>query len=237
MPNPLVSIVAEAKAWLDERQYPRNATVRTLRATEYIDHNGARLKNMHRSETELCDLLAGIVVTRNCRSVLEIGTLFGFSTLHLADALEITGGRVKTIDMRVAKRKWGTGEDVENIHELALRLATESGLGSRIDFVSGRSDVLMPKLALEGQQFDLIFIDGSHSRYVVTLDVLNALNLLSDGGLIVFDDVSENVALREYNHGGPNSILAPFIASGRFHMLPLSYNTLLMQPEASQRVV
>jgi predicted O-methyltransferase YrrM len=230
MQNPLVSIVNDAKAWLATADYPRNETVRRLRVSEFIEHDDVQLKNMHRSETDLCDLLAGLVVTRSCRSVLEIGTLFGFSTLHLAEALEGSGGKVSTIDMRVAKRKWGTGEYVENIHELALRLAKESGLQNRIEFVSGRSDVVMPKLVLKGEQFDLIFIDGSHSRFVVTLDVLNALNLLSDDGIVVFDDVSENVALRDYNHGGPNSILAPFIASGRFHMLPLSYNTLLMQP-------
>lgn len=230
MRNPLIDIIKEAKIWLTATDYPLNETVRRLRTSTFIEHNGVKLKNMHRSETELCDLLAGLVVTQRYRSVLEIGTLFGFSTLHLAEALDGTGGMVRTVDMRVARRKWGTGEEVENIHELALRLAQESGLESRIEFISGRSDVVMPKLALDGHQFDLIFIDGSHSRYVVTLDVLNALNLLDDDGVIVFDDVSENVALRDYNYGGPNSILAPFIASGRFHMLPLSYNTLLMKP-------
>lgn len=231
MRNPLIEIVNSARTWLTTANFPANELVRRLRTSNFIEHNGAQLKNMHRSEVELCDLLAALVATRECRAVLEIGTLFGFSTLHIAEAIRMTGGRVRTVDMRVAKRKWGTGEEVENIHDLALRLAKESGLDPYIDFVSGRSDVVMPKLALEGHQFDLVFIDGSHSRYVVTLDVLNAINLLSEGGLIVFDDISENVALRDYNHGGPNSILAPFIASGCFHMLPLTYNTLLMQPK------
>lgn len=230
MRNPLVRMVREAKEWLSRAEFPRNETVRSLRSQEFIEHNGVQLKNMHRSETELCDLIAALVVTRGYRSVLEIGTLFGFSALHIAEALDRTGGKLRTVDMRVAKRKWGTGEEVENIHELAIRLAKDANLEHRIDFVSGRSDVVMPRLVLDEHQYDIVFIDGSHSRYVVTLDVLNAINLLADGGVVVFDDVSENVALRDYNHGGPNSILAPFIASGQFHMLPLSYNTLLMQP-------
>lgn len=211
--------------------FPSNPTIIELRNSEYIRHNDVFLKNMHRSEVSLCDTIAGLIIFNKFKDILEIGTLFGFSTLHIAEALKINGGgKISTIDIRIANRKWGTGEEVENIHELAIKLAAEAGLSEYINFISGRSDVEMPKLCFSENKFDLIFIDGSHSRYVVTLDLLNALNILKPGGLIIFDDISENVALREYNVGGPNSILGPFIASGRFHMLPLSYNTLLMQP-------
>ena len=67
MRNPLIDIIKEAKIWLTATDYPLNETVRRLRTSTFIEHNGVKLKNMHRSETELCDLLAGLVVTQRVR--------------------------------------------------------------------------------------------------------------------------------------------------------------------------
>ena len=225
----LIAGVHHALNWAQTSQFPKNQVVRELRASESIVHKGANLKNAHRSDNKLCDLLAGLIVTKGYKNVLEIGTLFGFSTLHLAEAVEVTGGRVTTIDLRVGSRTWITGETVENIHEYALNAAVSSGLDKHIEFISGRSDVEMPKMTLAGRTFDLVFIDGSHSKYVVALDLINALNLLSPAGTVVLDDVSENVALRDYNHGGPNEVLMHLLGSAECHMLPVTYNTMLIR--------
>lgn len=226
----LVENVVAAREWVKDSEFPLNPITRKLRSSDFIEHNGQNLKNAHRSEDQLCDTVSGLIATRGYRQVLEIGTLFGYSTLHFAEAVALNGGGVTTIDMRVKSRKWITGEIVENIHEFAISSARESGLESVITFISGRSDVAMPNLTIEKRQFDLIFIDGSHSKHIVTLDLINAFNLLSEDGLIILDDISENVALREYNHGGPNTVLMHLIGSFTHVLLPLSYNTLIVKP-------
>lgn len=233
MHNELASLVEHvnaAREWVKDSEFPLNPVTRRLRSSDFIEHNGQKLKNAHRSEDQLCDVVSGLIATRGYREVLEIGTLFGYSTLHFAEAATFNGGGVTTIDMRVKSRKWITGESVEDIHEFAISSAQESGLESVITFISGRSDVVMPNLTIEQKRFDLIFIDGSHSKYIVTLDLINAFNLLSADGLIILDDISENAALREYNHGGPNTVLMHLIGSPNHVLLPLSYNTMIVKP-------
>jgi predicted O-methyltransferase YrrM len=83
-------------------------------------------------------------------------------------------------------------------------------------------------LVLEGREYDLVFIDGSHSRYTVTLDIINSVNLIRAGGIIVLDDVSEGIAVKDFHHGGPNSVLPALLASGRFDLISPSQNTMLV---------
>lgn len=44
-------------------------------------------------------------------------------------------------------------------------------------------------LLLEKQKFDLIWIDGAHGYPFVTIDIINALRLCEDNGLIMCDDI------------------------------------------------
>ena len=52
------------------------------------------------------------------------------------------------------------------------------------------------------ETFDLIWIDGAHFDPVVTMDLINSLNLLSDKGLILCDDIRKskkcNMAINQY---------------------------------------
>lgn len=227
MSNPLVQILKESKEWIAANKFPENKTTRTLRQEKSFVHQGVRLGTLHRTLDQLCDLMAGVIVTRSMKRVLEIGTLFAYSTLHLAEATSkvVGGGTVDTIDYRLPKRKWATGEEVVNIHEAALKFTNEAGYDDVIKFHSGRSDALMPEMVDDGRKFDLIFIDGSHSKYVVALDVINSINLLEDGGLIFMDDIGENIATK--NNGGPNEVVLSLLASGQFDILPISANTLV----------
>ena len=231
--NALVDAVNESLRWVADHGFPRNPVTKRLRSSDFITHRGQKLRNAHRSSDALCDILAGLTATQRYANVLEIGTLFGYSALHLGEAASGHGGHVTSIDLRVKRRKWVTGEFVEDIHELAIANVEEADLTGFITLMSGRSDVLMPQLTLAKRSFDLIFIDGSHSSHIVVLDVINALNLISERGVIILDDVSENVALRPHTHGGPNQVLMHLVGGQRFWMLPLSYNTLLLQPRAA----
>ena len=133
-----------------------------------------------------------------------------------------------TIDLWQKERKWGDDGVVENIHEYAHKLLKDAGLSSFVTFKQGNSNTEMPKLWFDEMSFDLIFIDGGHSSFVFTLDLINALNLISKGGAIILDDIGANVALREYNYRGPNSIIANLIGMPNFELFCLSHNTAVL---------
>ena len=54
--------------------------------------------------------------------------------------------------------------------------------------LKGRSLDQLPSLIETGEQFDIIYIDGSHATLDVLLDVTLCWRLLPRGGLLIFDD-------------------------------------------------
>jgi predicted O-methyltransferase YrrM len=74
------------------------------------------------------------------KSVLEIGTLGGYSTIRFAGA----GAKVTSIEINPKHRKVA----LENVDGLDVEVI----LGAALD--------VLPKLAEEGRQFDMVFIDA-----------------------------------------------------------------------------
>ena len=123
-------------------------------------------------------LLSLLVRMQPARTVLEIGTLGGYSTIWMAGALP-PGGRLVTLEAdpehaRVAR---------ENIER--------AGLGAVVDVRQGPALDTLPKLASEGAgPFDLVFIDADkpgNAEYFAW-----ALRLSRSGSLIVVDNVVRN---------------------------------------------
>ncbi|MFI5679474.1 O-methyltransferase [Streptomyces cellulosae] len=121
---------------------------------------------------KLLQLLAQI---QGARTVLEIGTLGGYSTIWLARALP-ADGRLVTLeyDPRHA--------------EVATRNIARAGLDTLVEVRVGPALESLPQLADENPApFDLVFIDadkGNNPHYVEW-----ALKLTSAGSLIVLDNV------------------------------------------------
>ena len=124
--------------------------------------------------------MGGLVAMRGCRDILEIGTLLGYSALHLAEAAG-EDGHVDTVDIRKPERTWGSGDVVRDLHLTTIRLIEESGLAERITLHAGNSAEILPAMVLDGRSFEFIYIDGDHRRPSVTLDFINAFNLLAPG--------------------------------------------------------
>ncbi|HTN96878.1 MAG TPA: O-methyltransferase [Nordella sp.] len=109
------------------------------------------------------------------RSVLEIGTLGGYSTIWLARALP-KDGRVVTLE-------------AEPRHaEVARANFKRARLGAMIDVRLGKGLDLLPKLAAEKRPpFDFVFIDADKENIP---DYFTwALKLTRPGGIIVVDNV------------------------------------------------
>lgn len=134
------------------------------------------------------------------RSVLEFGTLGGYSTIWLARALP-PGGRVVTIE---ANHQYA---------ELAQANIERAGLNDVIVVRVGRGLEILPQLAAEADhEFDFIFIDADKQS---TPDYFAwALELSHPGSLIVADNVIRDGAV-----GDPASEDAAAQGSRRFHEL------------------
>lgn len=105
------------------------------------------------------------------KEVLEIG--IGHHAFSTTIFLEESAANLTTID----KGDWG-GYGQKYAEELP----------SRYTFIGGRSEIEMPRLAKEGKQYDLIYIDGDHAYEGCKADILNAQKLLTKDGIIVMDD-------------------------------------------------
>ncbi|MFF1544287.1 O-methyltransferase [Streptomyces sp. NPDC058291] len=124
------------------------------------------------NQGKLLQLLAEI---QGARSILEIGTLGGYSTIWLARALPADGRLVSLeYDPRHA--------------EVANRNIARAGLDKLVEVRIGAALESLPLLADENPPpFDLVFIDADKANNASYLEW--ALKLTSVGSLIVVDNV------------------------------------------------
>ena len=111
--------------------------------------------------------------------VLEIGTLFGYSTIHLTRGLP-DGGRVTTLEIDEATA------------QVARRNLETAGVADRVDVVV--CDALDYLTGLPAETFGLIFIDADKKSYPLYLQ--HCFPLLEPGGLLIADDA---FALGDYD--------------------------------------
>ncbi len=236
-PPSLAQTLRAAEAATAGRAYPGNPVLRDLIERRTFTHNGRIYRAAHRLEDFVCETMGRLVLAQGLQSCLEVGTLFGFATLFLAEAVAATGGQVDTVDIRPAQLHWdrhraSEPQTIENVHEVAERLLAESGLAAQVRLLAGDSNAVLPNLIREGRRYELALVDGAHDFPSVLLDVIAVDNLLVPGGYLVLDDVGRTLATREGNLGGPNRLLAALFASGRYEVLPLSANAALCRKGA-----
>jgi predicted O-methyltransferase YrrM len=123
-------------------------------------------------------------------SILEIGTLGGYSTIWLARALP-ADGRLITL------------EAVPEHAAVASANIARAGLASLVELRLGRALETLPQLAAEGcGPFDLVFIDADKAG---NPDYLAwALELSRRGSLIVADNVIRAGAVADEAPGDPS---------------------------------
>lgn len=137
-------------------------------ATDDLDPQRAVIQ-IGAEEGKLLQLLAKM---NNVQTIVELGTLVGYSTIWLARALP-DGGQVYTIEGNV------------DHYELAQRNFQKAGLENKITPILGRADTVLEELA-EKAPFDMIFIDAdkiSYSKYLTWAEAN-----IKKGGLIVADN-------------------------------------------------
>ena len=124
------------------------------------------------TQGKLLELLA---MTLRAKSILEIGTLGGYSTIWLARGLA-SGGKIITLE------KEPKHADVAraNIARAGFAEVVELRVGGALD--------LLPKLASEDHEpFDLVFIDADKQNIPAYFDW--AVTLAHAGSMIIVDNV------------------------------------------------
>jgi predicted O-methyltransferase YrrM len=139
------------------------------------------------SQGKLLQLLAE---TQRAHRILEIGTLGGYSTIHLARALP-PGGKLITLELDPHHAKVA----LANIAHAGLAHAVELRLGPALDSLTQLH-------AAQVQPFDLIFLDADKVNYPPYLT--EALKLSRPGTLILADNVIRNGAVIDPNSTDPN---------------------------------
>jgi len=141
--------------------------------TEYLDFYG-RLKDLWLPVSRETGKLLYMLARSSCaRTIVEFGTSFGISTLHLAAALRDNGGgRLITTEFEPSKLA------------RARKNLTDGGL---IDLVEVREGDALKTLAADlPETIDLLLLDGAKSLYPEILGLLESRLRL--GALIVADN-------------------------------------------------
>jgi predicted O-methyltransferase YrrM len=150
-----------------------------------------RLLNLERDTARLLDIL---LRAAHARSVLEIGTSNGYSTLWIAEAMQSTGGRVTSIERSPDK------------HAMARANLTRAGLIALVDLHLGDATEIIA--ALRGP-FDTVFFDADrvsapHQLELLMPKLTERVLILADNALSHPDEIRGYLdavnALPEFRH-------------------------------------
>ena len=119
-------------------------------------------------------ILADIISKHKPETILEIGTLHGYSAILMADMLPDDG---KLITM----------EKDTDLSSIAMKNVEDARLSHIIEVIN--VDGLKGIPLLQKQKFDLMFLDAIKSDYLKYLNLAEKNNLLSDRVVIVADNV------------------------------------------------
>lgn len=138
---------------------------------------------------ELARLLQILLVASRSTSVLEIGTLFGYSAIMMARVLP-ENGRIVTLEANATHAS------------VARANIAEVGLEHKVEVREGRAAEVLKSLS--GEIFDFVFIDADKSGYPEYLQW--ALRLTRPGSLIVADNLWRRGAVLQPEEAGDDAL-------------------------------
>jgi predicted O-methyltransferase YrrM len=131
------------------------------------------------------------------KSILEVGTHIGVSTLYIALALKKLRSinpaipyNLVSVDIRDVNDSVSTPWRQYGSKLSPLEMLKKTGCDDLVTFVVMNSLEFFPK---SYQQYDLIFLDGSHSSATVYEEVPAALTVLAPDGYILLHDYFPNL--------------------------------------------
>ena len=161
--------------------------VRSVLARMEAEEAADREKDLPVSERSLAvgpdsgRLLFALVAPNAGCEVLEIGGSRGYSTVWLASAARILGGRVVTLEQETGKI------------EAWRRNIADAGLEEWAELVEGDAKETLPELE---DGFDVVFLDAWKDDYELLFGL--ARTKLDPGGIVVADNVTTSSTVEAY---------------------------------------
>ncbi|UGQ28767.1 O-methyltransferase [Acinetobacter calcoaceticus] len=137
-----------------------------------------RLLRYRNIEAESAKLLSQFIRMQQAKSILEIGTSTGYSTLWLAEAAQATGGQVTTVEIDVKR----SAEAKRHVAELELSEIVQFWVGDAVDYLKEAQDT-----------FDFILLDAERNAYENYWPDLKRL-IKPKGGVLIIDNVISHAA-------------------------------------------
>jgi caffeoyl-CoA O-methyltransferase len=155
------------------------AVMRELEARDAEDRTDgtphkARLRSI---SPEVGQFLLMLAISIRARTIVEVGTSGGYSTLWLAAAAARTGGRVTTFEIDAAKAAF------------ARTTFERAAVGELVEL--REIDAAAGMVAIESP-VDMVFVDAEKRDYLTYLDL--AAGLLRPGGLLVADNLTTHAS-------------------------------------------
>jgi predicted O-methyltransferase YrrM len=139
------------------------------------------------NQGKLLQFLAQMI---GARRILEVGTLGGYSTIHMARSLP-KGGKLITMEF-----------DAKHA-EVAKANIAHADLSSLVEIRLGDANDLLPKLYSEKPEpFDLVFLDADKKSNPAYFEW--ALKMTKSGSLIIVDNVVRGGAILESESNDPH---------------------------------
>lgn len=135
-------------------------------------------------------LLHIFIKMQKAKNVLEIGTLGGYSTIHMARALD-DDGHITTIEYDKKHAK------------VAADNFKQAGLSEKITLINSDGEsVLKQMIKEEAPAFDFIFLDADKKSNPIYLEL--CLQLVRPGSVIICDNIVRNGEVLDENSSDEN---------------------------------
>lgn len=155
-------------------------------------------ENLQILHPDAAKLLSILATSNKAKVIVEVGSGVGYSTLWLAYAASLLGGRVIACELDPAK----AGETQANL--------AKAGLAGYVEVLTGDAREV---LRHRNEAVDFLFIDGDNGQYETYFDVV--YKQMGTGAMIVADDVvTDENELADYttyvqNHPNLESMTVP----------------------------
>jgi len=126
------------------------------------------------------------------KTILEIGTLHGYSAILMANFVLKTHDDYCHYDSNDTHPKEVIVTCLEidkNLAKIAKKNIERAGLSDRIDVITGDAIKVIPMLDNNHYKFDFVFLDAEKNQYFLYLKLLEENNLLKKKAIVVADNV------------------------------------------------
>jgi predicted O-methyltransferase YrrM len=130
------------------------------------------------------DFLHALIVGHGCKACLETGFGTGSTALYMLHATRAAQGRVTSID-------WSA----DAFNRLGRELLAGAPDAARHRLIEEPSEQVLPRLALAGETFDFVFVDGWKFFDQLAFEAFLLNRMLPVGGIICYDDAA-NASVR-----------------------------------------